>query len=68
MSAENTKTLTFVSLKLFLGGLSIVIMSCSSAICGVLSINSQIQVKIQADEERTPTHCLIINRIKVCLC
>ena len=35
MSAENAETLTFVSL-----ALSIVIMSCSSAICGVLSVNS----------------------------
>ena len=37
-------------------------MSCSSAICGVLSINSQVQVQIRlrADEERTPTHCSII--------
>ena len=33
-----------------------------SAICGVLSINSQVQVRIQSrsDEERTPTRCSII--------
>ena len=35
-------------------------MSCSSAICGVLSINSQVLVLIGADEERLPTHCSII--------
>ena len=36
---------------------SIVITGCSSAICEVLSINSQVQVQIRsrADEERTPT-------------
>ena len=39
MSAENTETLTFVSF--FVSwALSIVITSCSSAICGVLSIDS----------------------------
>ena len=40
MSAENTETLSFVSLKLFSWTLSIIITSCSSAICGVLPINS----------------------------
>ena len=41
--------------------MSIIITSCSSAICGVLSVNSQVQEKIQADKERTPTHCSIID-------
>ena len=42
--------------------LSIVITSYSSAICGVLSMNSQVQVliQLQPDDERTPTHCSII--------
>ena len=40
MSAENTETLTFVSLKLVSWALSIVITSCSSAICEALTINS----------------------------
>ena len=41
ISAENTETLTFVSLKLcFL--CFCVLTSCSSAICGVLSVNSQV--------------------------
>ena len=48
MSAENTETLTFVSLKLCFWALSIIITSCSSAICGVLSINSQVQVRIRS--------------------
>ena len=41
MSAENTETLTFVEFVSFVSwALSIVITSCSSTICGVLSINS----------------------------
>ena len=38
------------------------ITSCSSAICGDLSINSQVQVRIRsrADEERTPAHSSFI--------
>ena len=47
-------------------------MSCSSAICVVLSINSQVQVRIRsrADEERMLTHCSIIIdlRLSFCLC
>ena len=45
MSAENNETLTFVSL-----ALSIVITSCFSAIYGVLSINSQVQVPVAYPE------------------
>ena len=42
MLSENTETLTFVSLKFVYWALSIVVMSCSSAICGILSANSQV--------------------------
>ena len=48
--------------------LSIVIASFSSDICGVLSINSQVQVPIQADEKKIPTHCLIIMDLRLGLC
>ena len=60
MSAENNETLTFVSLKFFF-----FITSCSSAICRVLSINSQVQVQIRADEERSPTHCSIMIELRL---
>ena len=63
MSAENTETLTFVSLTLcFLGFVNRHHELFFSYICGVLSMNSQVQVLIRsrADEERTPTHCSII--------
>ena len=58
MSAEYNELLYFLSFASW--SLSIIITSCSSVICGVLSINSQVQVRIRADEERTPTHCSII--------
>ena len=53
MSAENIETLTFVSLKLCFFGFVHCHNELFSAIRGVLSINSQFQVQIQADEERT---------------
>ena len=58
MSAENNEMLTFVSL-----ALSIVITSCYSAICGVFSINSQVQVQIRsrADEEERPVAHTLFN-------
>ena len=41
------------------------LVRCSSAICGVLSLNSQVQVRIRADEERTEAHTLFnYNRVK----
>ena len=48
--------------------------SCSSAICGVLSINSQVQVRIRADEEIMPTLFLNIIELRLglfmlrCIC
>ena len=41
-------------------------MSCPSAICGVLSINSQVQKRIRADEELKNAHTLFnYDRFKV---
>ena len=58
MSAADTiETITFVSLKLcFLG-----FVHHNELFFSYLSINSQTQVRIRADEKRMPTHCSIID-------
>ena len=62
MSAENTETLTFVSLKLCFMGFfyrhnELFFSYLWSFMCKF--INSD-EIRIQADEGRTHTHCLII--------
>ena len=67
LSAENTEMLTFVSLKFcFLG-----LVHCHNELffsylwsC-ISKFMSSEEIRIRADEERTPTHCSII--IKLCL-
>ena len=62
---KNTETLTFVSLKLCFLGFVHRHDELFFSYCGVLSINSQVQIWIRADEERTPTHCSIIIELRL---
>ena len=70
MSAENTETLTFVSLNLcFLGFVhchnELFFSYLRSFIRKFISAN---EIRIRAHEERTPTHCFIYNTLWLVLC
>ena len=65
MSAENTETLTFVSLKFcFLGFVHHHNELFFSYLWSFIRkfISSE-EIRIRADEERTPTHCLIVIKL-----
>ena len=65
MSAENIETLTFVSLRLYFLGF----VHCHNKLffsylwSFVHKFISSEKIRIRADEERTPTHCLIILKL-----
>ena len=64
MSAENTETLTFVSLKLCFFGFvhcrNEFFFSYLWSLSFIHEFISSDQIRIRADEERTPTHCSIM--------